>query len=119
MAGKKLKTTIKARIMRLGIISVAACSLIMGAFAIVLGTTDLTHSPLVIILVTLLMAAIITAIEIAIATVVARKITDVVLTDSKRLQKVTSIHLFLQAREATKHRCSKNHFQMLFHQSAL
>ena len=57
MAGKKMKTTIKARIMRLGIISVAACSLIMGAFAIVLGTTDLTHSPLVIILVTLLMAA--------------------------------------------------------------
>ena len=86
MAGKKLKTTIKARIMRLGIISVAACSVIMGAFAIVVGTTDLTHSPLTIILVTLLMAAVITALEIAIATLVAKQITNSIKLCSDRLE---------------------------------
>ncbi|MBP0959709.1 MAG: methyl-accepting chemotaxis protein [Oscillospiraceae bacterium] len=86
MANKRLKTSIKTRIMRLGIISVAACSVIMGAFAIVLGTTDLTHSPLVIILVTLVMAAFITTLEIIISTLVAKQITASIRHCSDRLE---------------------------------
>lgn len=86
MANKKMKTSIKARIMRLGIISVAICSLIMGAFAVILGTTDLTHSPLVIILVTLGLCLFITILEIVIAAAVAKKIASSVTNCSDRLE---------------------------------
>ena len=40
MANKKLKTSIKARIMRLGIISVVVCSLIMGIFAVIFAKNE-------------------------------------------------------------------------------
>ena len=86
MANKKLKTSIKARVMRLGIISVAACSLIMGVFAVILGTTDLTHSPLVIVLITAALAVFITILEIIIASAVSKKITSSVTACSDRLE---------------------------------
>ncbi len=86
MANKKLKTSIKARIMRLGIISVAVCSLIMGIFAVIIGTTDLTHSPLVIILVTAALGAFITILELIVATYVANKMTSSISHCSDRLE---------------------------------
>lgn len=84
---KKTKTTIRARIMRLGIISVMVATAVMGLLAVIIATTDYIQSPVMIILITLGLAAFLVFLEIIIATGVAKHISHTISICSDRLEK--------------------------------